>query len=47
LILGIEREWGKHPGWFAGLSREQQVLLMADHRLAAKDATAAAGRRRR
>lgn len=33
MILGIEREWGKEPGWFDTLTREQQTRLLADWRV--------------
>ena len=30
MILAIEREWGKVPGWFVTLDAEQRALLLAD-----------------
>lgn len=33
MILTIEREWGKEPGWFAALDHEAQVQLLAEYRL--------------
>lgn len=33
MILAIEREWGKQPGWFASLDRETRADVMADWQL--------------
>lgn len=33
MILQIEREWSKEPGWFAGLSHEHKVVVLAERRL--------------
>lgn len=33
MILAIEREWAKHPGWFWTLPRDVQRDLLADWRL--------------
>lgn len=30
MILAIEREWGKEPGWFASLERVTRAELLAD-----------------
>ena len=30
MILAIEREWSKRPGWFVTLTAEQRTLLLAD-----------------
>ena len=37
MILRIERDWGKHPGWFATLPKHSQVRLFADYRLEHED----------
>jgi len=33
VILAIEREWGREPGWFWSLARDVQIELLADWRL--------------
>jgi len=33
LGLRISQHWGRHPHWFAGLSKDIKVQLVADHRL--------------
>ena len=33
MILQIEREWHKEPGWFATLDHRQQIDLIAMHRV--------------
>jgi hypothetical protein len=30
VIIAIEREWAKHPGWFATLDEHARVRLMAE-----------------
>ena len=30
MILAIEREWGKVPGWFVTLDAERRARLLAD-----------------
>ena len=37
MILRIERDWGKYPGWFATLEKPAQVRLFADYRLEHED----------
>ena len=32
MILEIEREWSKEPGWFSGLDSGQQALLLGEYR---------------
>lgn len=32
MILGLERDWGKWPGWFASLSTAQQATLLGEYR---------------
>ena len=43
MILTIEREWSKYPGWFMSLEREQQIDLLALHRVETTKAAALAG----
>lgn len=33
MILSIEREWSKHPGWLASLDKSTQISLIADYRI--------------
>lgn len=33
MILKIERSWGRDPGWFSTLEREQQIQLLALYRV--------------
>jgi hypothetical protein len=36
VILAIEREWGKYPGWFNSLEREHRARLLADWQIRQK-----------
>jgi hypothetical protein len=31
MILAIEREWNRYPGWLATLPPDQQATLIAEH----------------
>ncbi len=33
IILEIECSWGKHPGWFQALSRDDKATLLAHRRV--------------
>lgn len=33
MILDIERDWQKYPGWFSTLHRKDRVMIIADYRL--------------
>jgi len=33
MILRVEREWNREPGWFYGLPRSTQIALLADFRI--------------
>lgn len=37
MILDIEREWHREPGWFDSLDAEQQALLFAERRVRARE----------
>jgi hypothetical protein len=37
MILRIERDWAKYPGWFATLPKADQVRLFADYRIEHED----------
>jgi len=40
--LRISKEWGKDPGWFEGLTRQQQVNVLAFERVSADERAQAA-----
>jgi hypothetical protein len=40
--MEIERSWGKWPGWFESLTREQQADIMADYMLTTEERKKAA-----
>lgn len=33
MILSIEREWNKYPGWLSSLDKSTQISLIADYRV--------------
>lgn len=33
MILSIEREWNKYPGWLSELDKSTQISLIADYRV--------------
>jgi hypothetical protein len=45
MILAIEREWHKEPGWLRSLPVEDQATVIADYRRRAREQKRAADRR--
>lgn len=33
MVLAIEREWNRDPGWLASLDKSTQISLIADYRV--------------